>query len=264
MNQNTPQQEETAAKVVCSMRSEKRDAAPRFYATFSPIEWRGVISATAQGSKTPERILRDAVREYLTRKGIIDDPPPGLDEATRAQNRVVVTSRSGGILRQFVCDIPTWAFDALRFSAKNDGQPIGRTCAAAIYHFAAHRGIEPPQRLKAETENAIRKATLAGKTDIPEIVQTADGGVRRILYLKQWERDAVRMIADRDGDTAARTIVHAIRHYATVRGIDPPPEYEEDVRRVRTERDMIDTPTPPATAKKPRGIFGRLFSRLFS
>jgi hypothetical protein len=124
------------------------------------------------------------------------------------------------------------------FAAKNDGQPIGRTLAAAVYHFAAHRGIEPPHRMKAEVAKIAERAHLAANADIPDTVRDADGGFHRILYMKAWEAKALRAVANHDGDYAGRTIAHAVRYYLVkVRGVEPPPQHRESVERVRTERD---------------------------
>ena len=226
--------------VACTMKDTHPKFGPRLYAALTPQEWRGVVSASAIGSRTPAQVIKAAIREYLARRDIIIEPKIAPGEATeiRAENRVLVMSRNGGILRQFVCTLPEWAFDALKFAAENDAEPIGRTCAAAIYHFAAHRGIEPPHRMKAEVDRIAERARLAVNTDIPDTVRDDRGGVRRILELKAWEREAVRAIANHDGDPAGRIIAHAVRYYVTkVRGIEPPPEQAESVERVRTERD---------------------------
>lgn len=226
--------------VSCTMKNSDPKFASRLNARLTPQEWRGVVSASAIGSRTPEQVIKAAIREYLERRDIIIEPKIAPGEATeiRGENRVLVMSRNGGILRQFVCTIPGWAFDALQFAAENDGAPIGLTCAAAIYHFAAHRGIEPPSRMKAEVDKIAERARLAVNTDIPDTVRDYRGGVRRILELKAWERDAVRIVANHDGDPAGRIIAHAVRYYvAKVRGVEPPPEQAESVERVRTERD---------------------------
>ena len=226
--------------VSCTMKNSDPKFASRLNARLTPQEWRGVVSASTIGSRTPEQVIKAAIREYLERRDIIIEPKiaPGDTTATRGENHVLVMSRNGGILRQFVCTLPGWAFDALQFAAENDGAPIGKTCAAAIYHFAAHRGIEPPHRMKAEVDRIAEQARLAVNTDIPDTVRDYRGGVRRILELKAWERDAVRVVANHDGDPAGRIIAHAVRYYVTkVRGIEPPPEQAESVERVRTERD---------------------------
>jgi len=226
--------------VSCTMKNSDPKFASRLNARLTPQEWRGVVSASAIGSRTPEQVIKAAIREYLKRRDIIIEPKIAPGEATeiRGENRVLVMSRNGGILRQFVCTLPGWAFDALQFAAENDGASIGLTCAAAIYHFAAHRGIEPPSRMKAEVDKIAERARLAVNTDIPDTVRDYRGGVRRILELKAWERDAVRIVANHDGDTAGRIIAHAVRYYvAKVRGVEPPPEQAESVERVRTERD---------------------------
>ena len=226
--------------VACTMKDTHPKFGPRLYAALTPQEWRGVVSVSAIGSRTPAQVIKAAIREYLERRDIIIEPKIAPGEATeiRGENRVLVMSRNGGILRQFVCTLPEWAFDALKFAAENDAEPIGRTCAAAIYHFAAHRGIEPPRRMKAEVDKIAERARLAEATDIPDTVRDDRGGVRRILELKAWERDAVRIVANHDGDTAGRIIAHAVRYYvAKVRGVEPPPEQAESVERVRTERD---------------------------
>ena len=228
--------------VSCTMKNSDPKFASRLNARLTPQEWRGVVSASAIGSRTPEQVIKAAIREYLERRDIIIEPKIAPGEATeiRGENRVIVMSRNGGILRQFVCTLPGWAFDALQFAAENDGAPIGKTCAAAIYHFAAHRGIEPPNRMKAEVDRIAEQARLAVNTDIPDTVRDYRGGVRRILELKAWERDAVRVVANHDGDHAGRIIAHAVRYYVTkVRGIEPPPEQAESVERVRTERDCV-------------------------
>lgn len=226
--------------VSCTMKDTHPKFGPRLYAVLTPQEWRGVVSASAIGSRTPAQVIKAAIREYLERRDIIIEPKIASGGATgiRGENRVLVMSRNGGILRQFVCTIPEWAFDALQFAAENDGAPIGKTCAAAIYHFAAHRGIPPPRRMKAEVDRITEVARLAVNTDIPDTVRDDRGGVRRILELKAWERDAVRIVANHDGDPAGRIIAHAVRYYvAKVRGVEPPPEQAESVERVRTERD---------------------------
>jgi len=226
--------------VACTMKDTHPKFGPRLYAALTPQEWRGVVSASAIGSRTPAKVIKAAIREYLARRDIIIEPKIAPGEATdiRGENRVLVMSRNGAILRQFVCTLPGWAFDALQFAAENDGAPIGKTCAAAIYHFAAHRGIPPPRRMKAEVDKIAERARLAVNTDIPDMVRDDRCGVRRILELKAWEREAVRTIANHDGDPAGRVICHAVRHYVTkVRGVEPPPEQAESVERVRTERD---------------------------
>ena len=134
--------------VACTMKYTNPKFGPRLYAALTPQEWRGVVSVSAIGSRTPEQVIKAAIREYLERRHIIIEPKiaPGGATRIRGENRVLVMSRNGAILRQFVCTLPGWAFDALQFAAENDEAPIGQTCAAAIYHFAAHRGIEPPRR----------------------------------------------------------------------------------------------------------------------
>ena len=58
------------------------------------------------------------------------------------------------------------------------------------------------------------------------------------MFFKSWEREAVRAVANHDGDSAGRTIAHAVRYYVTkVRGIEPPPQQRESVESVRAERD---------------------------
>ena len=212
----------------------------RLNARLTPEEWRGVVSASAIGSRTPAQVIKAAIREYLERRDIIIEPKIAPGEATeiRGENRVLVMSRNGGIMRQFVCTIPAWAFDALQFAAENDEAPIGQTCAAAIYHFAAHRGIEPPRRMKAEVDKIAERARLAEATDIPDMIRDDRGGFRRLLDLKSWERNAVRAVALHDGTGAGRIIARAVRYYvAKVRGVQLPPEQTESVERVRTERD---------------------------
>lgn len=226
--------------VSCTMKDTHPKFGPRLYAVLTPQEWRGVVSASAIGSRTPAQVIKAAIREYLERRDIIIEPKIAPSEATkiRGENRVLVMSRNGGILRQFVCTLPEWAFDALKFAADNDGAPIGATCAAAIYHFAAHRGIEPPRRMKAEVDRIAERARLAEATDIPDMIRDDRGGFRRLLDLKSWERNAVRAVALHDGTSAGRIITHAVRYYVVkVRGIEPPPEQVESVERVRTERD---------------------------
>lgn len=250
--------EERGMRVRCGVNRGEITEWPMFTAKISAALWRGIIGATAQGSKNPAQILRDAVKEYLERRGLIDTHPIEKGEAheNEAENRVVVMSRNGHVLRQFVCNIPGWAFDALQFAAQNDGQPIGRTTAAAIYHFAEHRGIKPPLRMKAEVEKIAERAHLAANTDIPDTVRDADGGFRRIMFFKAWEREAVRAVANHDGDSAGRTIAHAVRYYVTkVRGVEPPPQQRESVESVRAERDCAfvklhtgNKPETPPTA----------------
>ena len=238
--ENRNRNEAHGVAVSCVTRGDDPKYASRLNARLTPEEWRGVVSASAIGSRTPEQVIKAAIHEYLARRDIIIEPKIAPGEATemRAENHVLVMSRNGGILRQFVCTLPEWAFDALKFAAKNDAEPIGRTCAAAIYHFAAHRGIEPPRRMKAEVDRIAARARLAVNTDIPDTVRDDRGCVRRILELKGWEREAVRIIANHDGDPAGRVICHAVRYYVTkVRGVEPPPEQAESVERVRTERD---------------------------
>ena len=226
--------------VACRMKDTHPKFGPRLYAALTPQEWRGVVSVSAIGSRTPAQVIKAAIREYLERRDIIIEPKITPTEATkiRGENRVLVLSRNGGIMRQFVCTLPVWAFDALKFAADNDGAPIGQTCAAAIYHFAAHRGIPPPRRVKAEVDKIAERARLAVNTDIPDMVRDDKGVFRRILELKAWEREAVRTIANHDGDAAGRIIAHAVRYYVTkVRGVEPPPEQADSVEHVRTERD---------------------------
>lgn len=226
--------------VSCVTRGDDPKYASRLTARLTPEEWRGVVSASAIGSRTPAQVIKAAIREYLARRDIIIEPKIAPGEATeiRAENRVLVMSRNGGILRQFVCTLPGWAFDALQFAAENDEAPIGQTCAAAIYHFAAHRGIEPPRRMKAEVDKIAERARLAEATDIPDMIRDDRGGFRRLLDLKLWERNAVRAVALHDGTGAGRIIAHAVRYYVVkVRGIEPPPEQAESVERVRNKRD---------------------------
>ena len=226
--------------VACTMKDTHPKFGPRLYAALTPQEWRGVVSASAIGSRNPAQVIKAAIREYLARRDIIIEPKIAPGEATeiRGENRVLVMSRNGGILRQFVCTLPGWAFDALNFAAENDNEPIGRTCAAAIYHFAAHRGIEPPHRMKAEVDRIAERARLAVNTDIPDTVRDDRGGVRRILELKAWERDAARAVANHDGVPVCKIVTHALRYYVTkVRGVELPPEHVEAVERVRTARD---------------------------
>ena len=235
----------------------------RLYAELTPQEWRGIVSASAIGNRTPEKVIKTAIREYLTRCGIIIEPKIAPYESElQAQNRVLVMSKDGHIVRQFLCFIPCWAFDALQFAARNDAEPIGRTTAAAIYHFAAHRGIEPPHRMKAEVEKIVERAHLAENSDIPEMIRDERGGFRRLLNLRQWEREAVRAVANHDGDAAGRTIAHAVRYYVTkVRGVEPPPQAKESVERIRTDRDCAfvklhtgngqETPPPEAATGTP-------------
>ena len=226
--------------VACTMKYTNPKFGPRLYAALTPQEWRGVVSVSAIGSRTPEQVIKAAIREYLERRHIIIEPTsaPGDAAAIRAEDRVLVMSRSGGILRQFVCTFPELAFDALKFAAENDEAPIGQTCAAAIYHFAAHRGIKPPRRMKAEVDKIAERAKLAEATDIPDMIRDDLGGFRRLFDLKAWEREALRMIALHDGVPAGKIAVHAFRYYVTkVRGVEPPPGQAESVERVRTERD---------------------------
>jgi len=226
--------------VSCVTRGDDPKYASRLNARLTPEEWRGVVSASAIGSRTPAQVIKAAIREYLERRDIIIKPKIAPGEATeiRGENRVLVMSRNGGILRQFVCTLPGWAFDALQFAAENDEAPIGQTCAAAIYHFAAHRGIEPPRRMKAEVDKIAERARLAEATDIPDMIRDDRGGFRRLLDLKLWERNAVRAVALHDGTGAGRIIARAVRYYvAKVRGVQLPPEQTESVERVRTERD---------------------------
>lgn len=226
--------------VSCVTRGDDPKYASRLNARLTPEEWRGVVSASAIGSRSPAQVIKAAIREYLARRDIIIEPKIAPGEATeiRGENRVLVMSRNGGIMRQFVCTIPAWAFDALQFAAENDEAPIGQTCAAAIYHFAAHRGIEPPRRMKAEVDKIAERARLAEATDIPDMIRDDRGGFRRLLDLKQWERNAVRAVALHDGTGAGRIIARAVRYYvAKVRGVQLPPEQTESVERVRTERD---------------------------
>ena len=226
--------------VACTMKDTHPKFGPRLYAALTPQEWRGVVSVSAIGSRTPAQVIKAAIREYLERRDIIIEPkitPTGATKI-RGENRVLVLSRNGGIMRQFVCTLPVWAFDALQFAAENDGAPIGKTCAAAIYHFAAHRGIEPPRRMKAEVDRIVEASRLAEATDIPDMIRDDRGGFRRLFDLKAWEREALRMIALHDGVPAGKIAVHAFRYYVTkVRGVEPPPGQAESVERVRTERD---------------------------
>ena len=106
-------------------------------------------------------------------------------------------------------------------------------------HRCRHsREIAHLDEIPDEAEREAERARLAVNTDIPDTVRDYRGGVRRILELKAWERDAVRIVANHDGDTAGRIIAHAVRYYvAKVRGVEPPPEQAESVERVRTERD---------------------------
>lgn len=226
--------------VSCVSRGDDPKYASRLNTRLTPEEWRGVVSASAIGSRSPAQVIKTAIREYLARRDIIIEPKIAPGEATeiRGENRVLVMSRNGGIVRQFVCTLPGWAFDALKFAAENDEAPIGQTCAAAIYHFAAHRGIEPPRRMKAEVDKIAERARLAEATDIPDMIRDDQGGFRRLLHLKLWERNAVRAVALHDGTGAGRIIARAVRYYvAKVRGVQLPPEQTESVERVRTERD---------------------------
>ena len=215
-----------------------RKAPSRLMARLSPHQWRAVVAACTFGGRTPEQVIKTAIRQYLTRLGVIQEPKiaPGEASEIQAENRVTVMSRNGGILRQFVCAIPAWAFDALQFAAENDGQTIGRTCAAAIYHFAAHRGIKPPRRYEATVDKIVGRAKIAD--DIPDMICDEQGRFRRVLNLRAWEREAVRAVANHDGMTAGHIMAHAVRYYVTkVRGVEPPPDRAGSVENVRTARD---------------------------
>ena len=126
------------------MKGDQRNA-PRFFADFSKVEWCGIMAATEYRGRTPEEIVREAVREYLASRGI--SPSPLLSEANaRAQNRIRVSAYHGGILRSFDCMVKRWEFDGLCKVAEHDEKPIGYTTAHAIRYYIAMRGIEPPHR----------------------------------------------------------------------------------------------------------------------
>lgn len=236
-NTNQSAANKTAMRVICITRGDPK-AQSRLLARLTPEEWRGVVSACTFGSRTPEQVIKAAVRHELTRLGIIQEPKiePGEESQIKAENRVTVISRNGGILRQFVSIIPSFAFDALQFAAENDGQPIGRTCAAAIYHFAAHRGIKPPRKYESDVDKIVKHAKISD--DIPDMIRDDRGGFRRVLNLRAWEREAVRAIANHDGVTAGHIIAHAVRYYVTkVRGVEPPPDMAGSVENVQTARD---------------------------
>ena len=179
--------------VSCTMKNSDPKFASRLNARLTPQEWSGVVSASAIGSRTPEQVIKAAIHEYLARRDIIIEPKiaPGDTTAIRGENNVLVMSRNGGILRQFVCTLPGWAFDALQFAAENDGAPIGLTCAAAIYHFAAHRGIPPPSRMKAEVDRIAERARLAicDPNTINNLVY--DLFINCIECFITWERNSV-------------------------------------------------------------------------
>ena len=224
-------------RVICITRGDPK-AQSRLLARLTPEEWRGVVAACVFGSRTPEQVIKAAVRHELTRLGIIQEPKiePGEESQIKAENRVTVISRNGGILRQFVSAIPAWAFDALQFMAENDGAPIGQTVAAAIYHAAAHRGIKPPRKHEATVAKIITRAKI--DDDVPDMILDERGNFRRLLYLKPWERAAACAVANQDGVAIGRVIVRALRYYvAKVRGVEPPPEMAESVENVPTARD---------------------------
>ena len=103
------------------------------------------MAATEYRSKTPETVIREAVREYLERRGIIQNPT--LAEANaRARSQIRVTTYNGGILRTFDCVVKRWEFDGLCKVAEHDEKPVGYTTAHAIRHYITMRGIEPPNR----------------------------------------------------------------------------------------------------------------------
>lgn len=139
--------EQPAARLKCGMKGMGGSPGnvPRFYADFSKIEWCGIMAATAYKSKTPETVIREAVREYLASRGIIQNQT--LAEANaRARSRIRVTACNGGILRTFDCLVKRWEFDGLCKVAEHDEKPIGYTTAHAIRYYITMRGIEPPHR----------------------------------------------------------------------------------------------------------------------
>lgn len=148
---------ENKTRVRFGMKGTKGDQrnAPRFFADFSKVEWCGIMAATGYRERTPEEIVREAVREYLASRGIIQSPL--LSEANaRAQNRIRVSAYHGGILRSFDCMVKRWEFNGLCKVAEHDEKPIGYTTAHAIRYYIAMRGIEPPGRYSVDTIRTAR------------------------------------------------------------------------------------------------------------
>ena len=90
--------------VACTMKDTHPKFGPRLYAALTPQEWRGVVSVSTIGSRTPAQVIKAAIREYLEQRDIIIEPKitPGETTKIRGENRVLVMSRNGGIMRQFV------------------------------------------------------------------------------------------------------------------------------------------------------------------
>ena len=169
------------------MKGDQRNA-PRFFADFSKVEWCGIMAATEYRGRTPEEIVREAVREYLTSRGII--PSPLLSEANaRAQNRIRVSAYHGGILRSFDCMVKRWEFNGLCKVAEHDEKPIGYTTAHAIRYYIAMRGIEPPGRDSVEKIRTARdvqdRPTTKAATEAqpPADGQAAPGNLTETLMV---------------------------------------------------------------------------------
>jgi len=169
------------------MKGDQRNA-PRFFADFSKVEWCGIMAATEYRGRTPEEIVREAVREYLASRGII--PSPLLSEANaRAQNRIRVSAYHGGILRSFDCMVKRWEFNGLCKVAEHDEKPIGYTTAHAIRYYIAMRGIEPPGRDSVEKIRTARdvqdRPTTKAATEAqpPADGQAASGNLTETLMV---------------------------------------------------------------------------------
>jgi hypothetical protein len=182
--------EQPAARLKCGMKGMGGNPGnvPRFYADFSKIEWCGIMAATAYKSKTPETVIREAVREYLASRGIIQSPL--LSEANaRAQNRIRVSAYHGGILRSFDCMVKRWEFNGLCKVAEHDEKPIGYTTAHAIRYYIAMRGIEPPGRDSVEKIRTARdvqdRPTTKAATEAqpPADGQAAPGNLTETLMV---------------------------------------------------------------------------------
>ena len=163
---NTHTNETASGGIVVSCRMNDSDPryASRLNARLNRQEWRGVVSASAIGSRTPEQVIKAAIREYLERRDIIQAPKiaPGKASDIRAENRVTVLSRNGGILRTFVFSLKTWELDGLCKVADHDGDPIGRTTAHAVRHYLEARGIEPPNNRDRTTRISTARDLCSG------------------------------------------------------------------------------------------------------
>lgn len=118
---------------------------PRFFVSFRKAIWDGVLMAAVADHKPMDAILREAVREYLERRELVEPRDRALAKLN-TRCAISVASRDGEIQRTFEAWVKNWEFNGLCAVAEHDGDPIGRTLAHAVRLYVVKRGIEPPPR----------------------------------------------------------------------------------------------------------------------